>query len=107
MKSILAITQFVLIAFTLDQFLRRAIVHFNELSDDRHVPAILVQVMSVTVFVAIGLCAYVGLYDHNFTYLLASIGALSVGILYILKDVGHQVICGITLQADHIVSVDD
>ena len=107
LKSMLAITQFVLIALTLDQFLRRAIVHFNELSDDRHVPAILVQVMSVTVFVAIGLCAYVGLYDHNFTYLLASIGALSVGILYILKDVGHQVICGITLQADHIVSVDD
>ena len=84
LKSMLAIAQFVFIAFTIDQLLRRAVVRFNERSAERHVPAILVQVMTVAVFVATGLCAYVGLYDHHFTYLLASIGALSVGILYIL-----------------------
>lgn len=74
----------------LDQLLHRAITRFNERANTRHIPAILVQVLTVTIFIVAGVCAYVGLYDHHLNYLLASIDALSVGILYILKNVGHQ-----------------
>ena len=107
LKSLLAIAQFALVGLSLDQILRKAIIGFNVHSESSHVPAILVQVLTVTIFIVTGIAAYIGLYDHHLNYLFASIGALSVGILYILKDVGHQVICGITLQADRIVSVDD
>ena len=107
LKSLLAIAQFALVGLSLDQILRKAIIGFNVHSESSHVPAILAQVLTVTIFIVTGIAAYIGLYDHHLNYLFASIGALSVGILYILKDVGHQVICGITLQADRIVSVDD
>ncbi|CAN1496181.1 MscS Small-conductance mechanosensitive channel [Burkholderiaceae bacterium] len=103
----LAIFQFVLLAFTIDQIMRFGVVRHNKHTEKTHVPAIIIQLISVLIYSVFALVAYVLLYDHNFTHLLASIGALSVGLAYIFRDLIGEVVSSITIQADRLVSIDD
>jgi hypothetical protein len=64
----LAIAQFAVVGLSLDQILRKAIIGFNFHSENRHVPAIFVQVLTVTIFIVTGVAAYIGLYDHHLNY---------------------------------------
>ncbi len=103
----LAIFQFVLLAFTIDQIMRFGVVRHNKHTEKTHVPAIIIQLISVLLYSVLALAAYVLLYDHNFTHLLASIGALSVGLAYIFRDLIGEVVSSITIQVDRLVSIND
>jgi len=103
----LAIFQFVLLAFTLDQIMRFCVVRYNALSQKVHVPAIIIQLSSVLIYSVVALVAYVLLYDHAFSHILATLGALSVGIAYIFRDLIAEVVSSITIQADRLVSIND
>jgi len=103
----LAIFQFVLLAFTLDQIMRFCVVRYNAISKKVHVPAIIIQLSSVLIYSVVALVAYVLLYDHAFSHILATLGALSVGIAYIFRDLIAEVVSSITIQADRLVSIND
>jgi len=103
----LAIFQFVLLGFTLDQIMRFGVVRYNTFSQKVHVPAIIIQLNSVLIYSVIALFAYVLLYDHAFSHILATLGALSVGIAYIFRDLIAEVVSSITIQADRLVSIND
>ena len=103
----LAIFQFVLLGFTLDQIMRFGVVRYNTLSQKVHVPAIIIQLNSVLIYSVVGLVGYVALYDHAFSHILATLGALSVGIAFIFKDLIAEVVGSITIQTDRLVSIND
>ena len=103
----LAIFQFALLGFTLDQIMRFSVVRYNTLSQKVHVPAIIIQLSSVLIYSVVALVGYVVLYDHAFSHILATLGALSVGIAYIFRDLIAEVVSSITIQADRLVSIND
>ena len=103
----LAIFQFVLLGFTLDQIMRFGVVRYNAISQKVHVPAIIIQLNSVLIYAVVALVGYVALYDHAFSHILATLGALSVGIAFIFKDLIAEVVGSITIQTDRLVSIND
>lgn len=103
----LAIFQFALLGFTLDQIMRFSVVRYNTLSQKVHVPAIIIQLSSVLIYSVVALVGYVALYDHAFSHILATLGALSVGIAFIFKDLIAEVVGSITIQTDRLVSIND
>ena len=103
----LAIVQLVLFAITLDQLLRRAAINFNEISEQRHIPRLIMQVVSVLIYGFVGFVGFILLYDQHFTNLIAATSGIGIGAILIFKDPITQVMGSVQLQTDKLVHSGD
>lgn len=103
----IAIVQFLLAAFTIDQLLRRVYVSFNRSLKQRVIPVFVIQLASLLVYGMVSIAAYLLLFDHSLTSLLAASGMISIGVGYFSKDLIQDVLMSIQIQADGLVSVND
>lgn len=103
----LAIIQIILFAITVDQMVRRAALNFNDLSEERHIPRLILQVVSVVIYALIGLIGFILLYDKEFNNLIAATSGLGIGVLLVFKDSIAEVMAGLQLQTDKLVNSGD
>lgn len=103
----IALVQFSLAAFTIDQLLRRIYVSFNRSLKQRVIPVFVIQLASLLVYGLVSVAAYLLLFDHSLTSLLAASGMISIGVGYFSKDLIQDVLMSIQIQADGLVSVND
>lgn len=107
----LAVFQFVLIAVILDLFSRQAIAKHNERSLDSGkstlIPAIISHMVSSLIYAFVALVAFILLYDHKLTNIVTTVGAMSIGIAYIFRDLIAEVVNSVTIQSDRLISIGD
>jgi CRP-like cAMP-binding protein len=103
----LAITQFVLFGITIDQLIKRAAFNFNEASTERKIPKLIVEVLSLIIFGLCGFTAYVLLYDHQFTHIIAATSGLGIGLVFLFKDFFQDIMGSLELQMEGLVSKGD
>jgi len=103
----LAIIQLILFALTIDQLVRRAAINFNELSEQRHIPRLIMQVVSVLIYGFVGFAGYILLFDQHLTNLIAATSGIGIGALLVFKDSISQVMGSVQLQTDKLVHSGD
>jgi CRP-like cAMP-binding protein len=103
----IALLQFLLAAFTLDQTMRSFFVSFNRSLKQRVIPVFVIQLASLLVYGLFAIAAYLLLFDHSLTSLLAASGMISIGVGYFSKDLIQDVLMSVQIQADGLVSVND
>lgn len=103
----LAIVQLILFALTIDQLVRRAAINFNQLSEQRHIPRLIMQVASVLIYGFVAFVGFILLYDQHFTNLIAATSGIGIGALLIFKDSIAQVMGSLQLQTDKLVHSGD
>ena len=103
----LSILQLLLFSFTIDQLLRRAALNFNSLSQERHIPRLIIQVVSVLIYGFISLIGFILLYDHHLNNLIAATSGIGIGALLVFKDSISQVLGSVQLQMDKLVHSGD
>ena len=103
----LAIAQLFLFALTIDQIVRRAAINFNDLSEERHIPRLILQVVSVLIYGFMGLIGFILLYDQHFNNLIAATSGIGIGALLVFKDSISQVLGSVQLQTDKLVHSGD
>ena len=100
----LAIAQFIILAFTLDQLVKRFAVNFNEASSERKIPKLIVEVLTLFIFGLCGFSAYILLYDYKFTHLIAATSGLGIGLALLFKDFFQDIMGSLELQIDGLVT---
>lgn len=103
----LAILQILLFAITIDQMVRRAALNFNDLSEERHIPRLILQVVSVIIYGLVGLIGFILLYDKHFNNLIAATSGIGLGVLLVFKDSISEIVGGLQLQTDKLVNSGD
>ena len=103
----LGIAQLILFAVTIDQLVRRTVINFNALSEERHIPRLIMQVASVLIYGFIGLIGFILLYDQHFNNLIAATSGVGIGALLVFKDSLAQIMGGVQLQTDKLVHSGD
>jgi len=107
----LAILQFVLFAVLLDLFSRQAIASHNKrsLHSEKYslIPAIISHMVSSLIYAFVALVAFILLYDHKLTNIVTTLGAMSIGIAYIFRDLIAEVVNSVTIQSDRLISIGD
>ena len=103
----IAVLQFVIFAFTADKTIRVILKIHNKHNKKSTVPAILMKVISLIVYFFAGLTAYVLFYDHDFSRLLASVGALGVGVVYLFRDFIADLAASLKIQTDKLIGIGD
>ena len=103
----LSILQLLLFSVTIDQLLRRAALNFNSLSQERHIPRLIIQVVSVLIYGFISLIGFILLYDHHLNNLIAATSGIGIGALLVFKDSISQVLGSVQLQMDKLVHSGD
>ena len=107
LDDLLAVSQFLLLGFTLDQLFRFSIKRFNGRKKQGQIPVIVVEAGSILIYALIGLLGFILLFDQSISTLLAASGALGLAIGYAFRDMISDVIASITLQTDHLVAIGD
>ncbi len=107
LPAILAVLQFVLFALTVDMTIRLIVTIINRRLKAAQVPAITMIATSVVVYSVIGLVGFILLYDHSLTHILATAGALGLGVVYIFREWIADVTASIQIQTDHLVSINN
>ena len=102
-----AIGQFVLFAITVDMIIRHFVVRFNENTKKQHIPAILVQALTIISYGIIGLFGFIAMYDHSAGQVLAASGAISFGFAYIMRERIADIVASIQIQTDGLISIGD
>lgn len=100
----LAIAQFLILAITLDQLMKRFAVNFNKASTERKIPKLIVEVLTLLIFAIIGFAAYILLYDNKFTHLITALSGLGIGLVLIFKDFFQDLMGSLELQIDGLVT---
>ena len=106
-EDIAAVAQLVLFAVTVDMSIRHFVVRFNKTTKGNHVPAILVQAVTLLFYGIIGLFGFIVLYDHSAGQILAASGAIGFGIVYVLREMIADVVACIQIQTDELISIGD
>ena len=70
--DIFAILQLLFFALTVDQIVRRTAINFNTLSEEKQIPKLIVQVLSIIIFAFFGFIGFVILYDQHLSNLVAA-----------------------------------
>jgi CRP-like cAMP-binding protein/small-conductance mechanosensitive channel len=107
LEDILAITQFVLFAVSVDMGIRHFVVRFNETTHGTPVPAILVQAVTIICYGIIGLFGFIAMYDHSAGQILAASGAIGFGVVYVMREVIADIVACIQIQSDGLISIGD
>jgi len=100
----LAIAQFIILAITLDQLVKRFAVNFNKASSERKIPKLIVEVLTLFIFGLCGFAAYILLYDYKFTHLIAATSGLGIGLALLFKDFFQDIMGSLELQIDGLVT---
>ena len=107
----LAVLQFVLIAVLLDFFSRQAIAsHYKRsLNSEKYslIPAIISHMVGSLIYAFVALVAFILLYDHKLTNFVTTVGAMSIGIAYIFRDLIAEVVNSVKIQSDRLISIGD
>jgi hypothetical protein len=107
LPTILAVFQFVLFGFTVDTLMRLIVVTVNRRLSKGQVPVLAVTVLSILIYSVIGLIAFILLYDHSLSHILATTGALGVGAVFVFREWIADVTASIQIQTDHLAGIDD
>ena len=103
----LAISQFVLFAFTLDMLMRHSIKAINKRRSVNKIPLIIVQALSIFCYGLIALIAFVAIYDHSFSLILTASGAIGFAVAYIFRETIADVVASVQIQTDGVASIGD
>lgn len=103
----LSIFQFLLFAFTLDQYFRRAIRQYNLKAKQRRIPAILVQLITILTYAIVGLAGFILLYDKSISTLLAFSSAIGLALAYVARDMIADMSASVQLQTDRLIAIDE
>ena len=107
LKDVFAIGQFVLLGVTMDNVIRYFVVHFNRTNENGQIPAIFVQAITIISYGIIALFAFIALYDHSASQILATSGALGFGIAYVLREMISDIVACIQIQSEGLLSIGD
>jgi CRP-like cAMP-binding protein len=107
LDDFVAVGQFILFAFTVDMAIRHFVVRFNQTTDGNHLPAILVQAITIVCYAVIGLIGFVVMYDHSAGEVLAASGAVGFGIVYVLREFIADIVACIQIQSEGLISIGD
>jgi small-conductance mechanosensitive channel/CRP-like cAMP-binding protein len=106
-EDFFAVGQFILFAFSIDMAIRHFVVRLNETTSGNHVPAILVQAVTIICYGVIGLFGFIAMYDHSAGQVLAASGAIGFGIVYVLREVIADIVACIQIQSDGLIGIGD
>jgi CRP-like cAMP-binding protein/small-conductance mechanosensitive channel len=107
LDDLFAVGQFVLLGITLDAVIRHFVVSFNKTNENRQIPAIFVQAVTIVSYGVVALFAFIGLYDHSASQILAASGALGFGIAYVLREMISDIVACIQIQSEGLLSIGD
>ena len=107
----LAVLQCVLIALLFDLISRQAIAKHNKrsLKSENYslIPSIIKQMVSTVIYMVVALIAFILLYDHKLTNIITTVGAMSIGIAYMFRDLIAELVNSITIQSDRLIAIAD
>lgn len=105
--DIFAILQLFFFALTVDQIVRRTAINFNTLSEEKQIPKLIVQVLSIIIFAFFGFIGFVILYDQHLSNLVAATSGMGIGLLLVFKDRLADIMGSVQLQTDGLVNTGD
>lgn len=107
LANILAVGQFVILGLTADMLIRHFVVRFNKTATSKQLPAVFVQAITGAAYGLAGIFAFIALYDHSASQILAASGAIGLSVLYIFRDAIADVMACVQLQTDGLLSIGD
>jgi len=107
LQDLFPIGQFVLLGITLDAVIRYFVVRFNKTNEDRQIPAIFVQAVTMVSYGVVALFGFIALYDHSASQILAASGALGFGVAYVLREMIADIVACIQIQSEGLLSIGD
>lgn len=102
-----AVGQFILFAFSVDMAIRHFVVRFNQVTEGNPLPAILVQAITISSYVVIGLIGFIVMYDHSAGEILAASGAAGFGIAYVLREFIADIVASTQIQSEGLIRIGD
>ena len=107
LQDLFPIGQFVLLGIMLDAVIRYFVVRFNKTNEDRQIPAIFVQAVTMVSYGVVALFGFIALYDHSASQILAASGALGFGVAYVLREMIADIVACIQIQSEGLLSIGD
>ena len=107
LQDLFSIGQFVLIGITIDVVIRDFVIRFNKTNENRQIPTIFVQAITIFTYGVVSLFGFIALYDHSASQILAASGALGFGIAYVLREMISDVVACIQIQSEGLLSIGD
>jgi CRP-like cAMP-binding protein/small-conductance mechanosensitive channel len=103
----LSIAQILLLAVTFDMSVRFYTNVHNKRSDERQIPGLLIEALSVVAYLLTLLILYVMVYDKSFTNIIAASGMVVVGIAYAFREMIANIMASVQIQIDGLISIND
>ena len=103
----LSIFQILLLALTFDMSIRFYTNVHNERSEERQIPGILIEAVTVVTYLLTLLLLYVMVYDKSFTNIIAASGMLVVGVAYAFREMIANIMASVQIQMDGLISIND
>ena len=103
----LSIFQILLWALTFDMSIRFYATLQNVRSNERQIPGILIEALTVVTYLLTLLILYVMVYDKSFTNIIAASGMLVVGVAYAFREMIANIMASVQIQMDGLISIND
>jgi small-conductance mechanosensitive channel len=103
----LSIAQILLWALTFDMSIRFYATVHNVRSNQRQIPGILIEALTVVTYLLTLLILYVMVYDKSFTNIIAASGMLVVGVAYAFREMIANIMASVQIQIDGLISIND
>jgi CRP-like cAMP-binding protein/small-conductance mechanosensitive channel len=103
----LSIFQILLLALTFDMSIRFYTNVHNERSEERQIPGILIEAVTVVTYLLTLLLLYVMVYDKSFTNIIAASGMVVVGIAYAFREMIANIMASVQIQLDGLITIND